>query len=909
MQFLAPEWLVLVPLLGVAAWLWPHLGLTRPFRLAILVLLVLLLVRPAISGVEDGMDVWMLVDRSKSAEQSVGPHVSEWRTLLERSRSSDDRLHIVDFATETQPAGATGFEGDAERTNLNDAVRYVLSRINPSRASRVLALTDGYSSQPLQGLAERLLRQNVPLDIRLAVVPDSADFKVDRLDVPTRVEAEEAFVLSVQASGSKDIAVPFVIYRNDREVLRGKLPFTAGKASLQFSDRLDLASSYRYRVELLPADDNFPGNNSATAWVEAAGVPRIMVISASQQDPVAASLTQVGFPVELVTNPLQLTVGSLSGIRCVILNNVAAHHIPQDFLKGLDFFVRTQGGGLMMLGGRDSFGSGGYFRSAIDELLPVSMELRAEHQRFATAVAIVLDRSGSMSIAVPGSPGLTKIQMAADSAAEAINLLGPKDEVAVFAVDSAAHLVVPRMSVQKNRTSITNTVRSINSEGGGIYVYEGLNAAWNEIKDSPLKQKHILLFSDAADSEEPGDYKKLIEEIRKAHATVSVIAMGTVKDPDAELLFDIAERGQGRIFYTDNPADLPALFIQDTASFARSVFVDGAAKVVSTGSWRELTANEIKWPDEVGGYNLTYQRKEASTLALTGDEYHAPLLAFFRKGAGQTAAVTFPVSGPHAGLTSSWAQFPQVMQTLTRFLAGSESGSGISLDTHLESDTLVVSLHYSDEWEEKVTAHPPQAYLGDTSGSEPKSIPWVRSKPGLFVARIPLTPGISVRGAVQVGSAVLPFGPAELSIHPEYDFDPQRITEIKTVSRLSGGQLRTDLTSIWSAVPEGVSREITIELLILLFVLFLLDALLTRLGMQPNFVSLPKFATAENPGVPAKSVRKTGGRIAMKPGKTAPTPPSAGPDIPSVPPDPEPLSGGDGAKRSKLFERAKRRGA
>ena len=59
----------------------------------------------------------------------------------------------------------------------------------------------------------------------------------------------------------------------------------------------------------------------------------------------------------------------------------------------------------MMAGGKHSFGAGGYFESGVDELLPISMELKNEHRKLAVAMAIVMDRSGSMSAGVAGAGG------------------------------------------------------------------------------------------------------------------------------------------------------------------------------------------------------------------------------------------------------------------------------------------------------------------------------------------------------------------------------------------------------------------------------------------------------------------------------------------------------------------------
>ncbi len=124
-----------------------------------------------------------------------------------------------------------------------------------------------------------------------------------------------------------------------------------------------------------------------------------------------------------MTDPSAAHVGELSGAKVVILNNVPAHLFHQDFLNALDFYVRSQGGGLLMAGGKQSFGSGGYFESAVDDLLPVSMELRTEQRKLAVAMSIVLDRSGSMAASV--GPNLEKIDLADEGTARSISLLGP----------------------------------------------------------------------------------------------------------------------------------------------------------------------------------------------------------------------------------------------------------------------------------------------------------------------------------------------------------------------------------------------------------------------------------------------------------------------------------------------------
>ena len=50
----------------------------------------------------------------------------------------------------------------------------------------------------------------------------------------------------------------------------------------------------------------------------------------------------------------------------------------------------------MMLGGDESFGVGGYYHTPVEEALPVTMEARQKVGIPSLAMALVIDRSGSM---------------------------------------------------------------------------------------------------------------------------------------------------------------------------------------------------------------------------------------------------------------------------------------------------------------------------------------------------------------------------------------------------------------------------------------------------------------------------------------------------------------------------------
>ena len=425
MKLNAPEWLLLVPLLALVFWLVRGLEWRRPLRLACLVLLLLALCDPVLSHFSPGLDLWVLVDQSSSAADALAAHEAEIEDLLTRSKDSDDTIHFLDFAENAEDRETEServYEGERDSTRLANAIEVALARMSPDHPGRILALTDGYSTEPLTGLEYRLRSRDVPLDYRLLESPELQDYQVDFLHTAERARPGEPFLVEFQVSGEPDGTVPYEMTRDGQDVGNGQLDVNGGVGALRFTDRVLSPGAHHYQVRITPAHDAISGNNTGQSWVEIAGGQRVILITNYPDDPLIAALHEESVDVDVQTNPQALDPGLLSGARAVILNNVPANLIPPPFLSALGFFVRDQGGGLLMAGGKYSFGSGGYFKSPVDDLLPVSMELRTEHRKLAVAMAVVMDRSGSMSLNV--SNGLTKMDMADDGAARAVELLG-----------------------------------------------------------------------------------------------------------------------------------------------------------------------------------------------------------------------------------------------------------------------------------------------------------------------------------------------------------------------------------------------------------------------------------------------------------------------------------------------------
>jgi len=832
-HFANPEAFVLVPLWGLGCWLLPKAKLTKPLRLLLAVLLLLAWSNPFMDRTTPGLDLWVVNDLSLSARESVQPGMSEMESLLKESKGSQDDVFFVDFADEAivrDPLSAAVLQGRKDSSRIGNALQYTLSNMRQNRNARLLLVSDGFATDPLEQTADRLLEEGIPLDLRLIQPEVLRDVRVEGIDAPLRTGRGEPFLVEARVRGPSGSSAEVRLLRDGIELNRQTVEFRRGEARVKWTARLEEPGAAKFEVRVEAAEDAYAENNRQVHWVEAGGKARVLLLSAYEDDPLADLLRAEGIEVETLTEFSSLNEGSLSGVGLLWIHNVHAADLPETFLKGIPFFVREQGGGLIMAGGKSSFGSGGYFESPVDELLPVSMELKEEDRKLSVAMAIVMDRSGSMSAGTAG--GMTKMSLANAGAARAIELMGEMDSVAVFAVDTQAHEILPLSQVGRHRAQLTSMVRRIQSTGGGIYVFNGLEAAWEQLKNAPQPRRHVILFADAADSEQPEGVGELIKEMIANQTTVSVIALGRDTDPDAPFLEQIAEDGDGRLFFNADAGTLPAVFAQETVSVSRSAFLEEPTAMESLAGWQEVAALPLEWPDVVDGYNLSYLREGATESLRTLDQYRAPLLAHWQRGAGRVAAVSMPLGGAFSETLRNWSQYGDFVRTLSRWSMRGELPPGLAVRMQRIGETLRVQLYASEEWQQEFAQHPPRLFTRSTLDPEPREHAWRRMRPGQVETDIPLRSSERIQGAIQIGDQVLPFGPVNGMSGAEWEMNPGPPQQLRILSQQSGGENRVDLAGIWES-PAQKRFQGTREIwLWACAVLFLVEAFWSRVGGQ-----------------------------------------------------------------------------
>ena len=849
MNFLFPGLLLLiVPLLVIYLWRGRSPGIGGIVRVTVLVGIALLAAVPLAPIGGKGVDVVVVVDRSHSMPAESGVRSLEIIKLIEERRTTGDRVGIVTFGREPRierlPAefgSTTEFvqEVDRDGSDLGGAMALAASLIPRGRPGRLIVLSDGESNgTPVEAVAYDAASRGVRIDFRLFTRGNLPDIAVESISPPGVVDEREPFQFTASVRTDRTIEAEAVLTRDGIELGRTKRTFQPGVTQLTFRDVIDRPGVANYRLQLVAASDRVPENNVGDGALRVQAPATTLLVNArGGPDNLSRALSAARLRVT-TTTPAAMTrdLAGLLAYRAVILEDVPAGQLGPQILDGLGHFVSDLGGGLLLTGGTSSFGVGGYFKSSLDPYLPVSMEIQNEHRKLSLAMAIVLDRSGSM--AVPAGDGRTKMDLANLGTCAAIETLGPFDEVGVIAVDSAPHLIQPLTSASE-KDRICEQVRGIQSMGGGIFTYTALVTAATMVQESRKGTRHIVLFADASDAEEPGEYVRLLETITPLGITVSVIGLGSETDSDAAFLKDIASKGKGRIAFAATAEDLPRLFAQEAITVARSSFITDPTPARALSDMVLLGDLPASPFPDVDGYNLTYLRPGATMGVVTADDYKAPLLAFWHRGLGRVASLTAQVDGEYSSRLNGWSGYPAFAAGLARWLLGGDPPVAAQASFDRQGGQAIVRVDLDPArtrgtTEDVRTARAMIVSPGATDPSQQLDLAWVGAD--TLEARFALQkPGMYL-GAVRLGTGdVLPLAPLTLPYSPEFEprADPEegRKTLVRTAS-VSGGIERAAWDDVFAGrLRHRQIRELVLPIAMLILVLHVAEIAGRRLYM------------------------------------------------------------------------------
>ncbi len=890
-------------------------------RVVILLLAALICAEPIWTAGQGGRDIIFVLDRSLSAGREAARVGGELVGLAEDAKAAEDSLSVVSFGRSAYSLGEGGdavsqlrASSLAESSDLYAGLRLASSIGAAQGGARAVVVSDGlYTGRDPRELLPRLQESSLRVDYWPLDTRAQKDVAITRVKLPERVEAGEPFQLMFEVRAPSRTKATLSV-RSRSKKRQSKLTLDGGTNRFTLRAAAERPGLVRRTIQVAVSGDERPENNTALAVTRATGPSHVLLVTpAGKPGNLARALRSAGVRLRVASaGEAALSSSALKGTSAVILRNVSLTSLSEQADAALRNYVTEMGGGLLVTGGRNSFAGGGYYHSRLADVLPVSMERRDELSRPRVAMAIVLDRSGSMSAPVAG--GAQKMDLANRAAAEAVNLLTDRDELAVYAVDSQAKEVLPLTGMGGNREGIRDRILSIEPGGGGIFVFRGLQAGVQALMDTDAPTRHILLFADAADSEKPGNYRKLVKKWTDAGGTISVIGLGTAGDRDAELLRDIAGRGGGRAMFTRDPANLPRVFCQDAMRVARKTFIKEQTAVQLTPALSRIGQLNISSFPAVGGYNLCYRKEEADEIAFTRDDHGAPLLAVWRRGMGRAAALTCPVSGKFSGGLAAWQHYRPLFTTLVRWLEKDETDPSLFGTIVRRGRSARAVLEMDKGAAEKCTGA--TAVIIPPDEGEPRTIPLQWTSPRRMKAGFTLEKEGVYHGVVRTsGGKQVHLPPVALPYSPEFRPRPQgegRQVMSQLADAAGGGRIMS-VEDIFEQRPvsasSGSAGTPLAGVLAALAVVLVLCDIVTRKALWPHL--LPRRAVSTAAGGAAavyRGIRGAGRAVAAlrpRPGRKQT---GAEPEAPADE-DGEEEDEEEGAARDEddIFREAKRR--
>ncbi|MEZ6241567.1 MAG: VWA domain-containing protein [Phycisphaerales bacterium] len=892
LQFDEPIWLLLIPVLWALTLYLSRrsiAGLDRASRIAAIVIRLLLIVlivgaiaEPHSRKVSHAVAVTAVVDESRSIPPGRRLAVDQYLEDAGKKRqSADDLLGVVtaaeDAYVQALPSSRVEgmvrqYVGATDGTNLGEATRLALAVANEDAANRLVLISDGNETDgSILAAAEAAKALGVPID----VLPINYDYEheviVESLIAPATARGGETINLKVVVFAAAPAAGRLVITENgepidldpDSDEMGVVVELVEGRnvLTVPIAPRRVGPQTYEAVFEPLGAitlgdqgqrviagvGDSMIENNRAMAvtFVGSEGAVLVVAEDAAESEPLTRALAEAELrPETIASDRFPPTLTELNRYEAIILVDEPAYNFSAANLENLRQYVHDSGGGLVMTGGPDSFGAGGWIGTAIEDALPVRLDPPQKRQMPRGALALVIH-----SIEMP--QGVYYGKQVANAAADALSRLDLIGiiEFQMWGGTDWVHQLQPK----GDGVSVKQSINKL--EFGDMPSFdESLQLALSGLSAASAGQKHVIVISDG----DPSLTHSILDDYNDAGISISTVGVFPHSTADFNSLKSMAD-DTGGTFYAVNTnaalATLPQIFIKEAQTVKRSLIWEGepfSPTVMNVGS---ETMRGITGVPPISGYVVTADREGLSQVTLRGHE-NDPIAAEWQFGLGKVFAFTSDATSRWGAAWTGWDAFKQFWEQHVRWAMRPSGSANLRLTTEARGDStlLVVEAFDADgarlnfaDFQARVAKPDGKGAAVDIQQVGPGRYEGVidSSDPGSYVVslrfRAPGADGGVLEGAAQA-AVTRPFA-------DEFRALESNIALLRQVAQVTGGQVLTgDATQdkLWrrDGLDMPVSTtSIWLTVALIAVGLFLTDVGVRRVRVEPRAV-LAWFARA-----------------------------------------------------------------
>ncbi len=531
-------------------------------------------------------------------------------------KQTDDRIGVISFADDAWIDAIPGnqliknakpiHERRGNGTDIGSALQLGLATFRNDAMRRLVLISDGNQNMgDIDAALNAAAAQHVPIDVFPLNYRIRNEVLMEKMIAPTWKRENEPFTVEIflRSTNALDVTGKLTVLMNDVPIpldpanpnatsktvtlkpgitpFRVQIPGQAAHVQ-RFKATFEGQSDGTGKVDTLLS------NNSGEAFTFVRGKGQVLYIdnardASGQLGPgklLEQALSSEG--INLVTKRVEqfpTDLVELQNYDAVILANVpkgggfGGLDDKQD--ENLARYVHDMGGGLLMLGGPDTFGAGGWISSKLKDVLPVNMEIPAQRQIPKGALVLIMH-----SCEMPqGNYWGEQCGLAA------MKTLAPKDEIGVISYgwnNGAAGGVGGAgwdftLKEKGDGSAATKAIKNMmlgdmpSFDDAVTLAVKGAGLGQPSLLNSNAKQRHIIIVSDG---DPQGCNQALLDLCVKEKISISTVTVFThqpgTKSPQ---MIEMAEKTKGRAYgpIENNPNQLPQIFIKEATVVQRSL--------------------------------------------------------------------------------------------------------------------------------------------------------------------------------------------------------------------------------------------------------------------------------------------------------------------------------------------------
>ena len=665
-------------------------------RLFILALLVFALAGTQIVRFNRDLATIFVLDYSDSVTPDAKTRALKFIQDAVNAKKPSDKAGIIVFGREayielapntSKEIGQIKTVTPTEFTDLAAAIRLGLASFPDGLQKKLVVLSDG--NENLGDALEESFSaasNDVQIDVVPLVSPARREVLLENLTLPNEAKRGEPIEIRVLARSTGAARGTIRLFRDQKLLGSREVELSEGRNTFSFPQTVEEsgAATFEARLEVKNGADSNAENNRALGFVNVQGEPRVLLVSGAPQfsGNLVSALQREKVRVEVRgAGGVPPDLRAMQPYDSIVLDDVPAWSLTAQQMQALQSYVRDLGGGLVMIGGENSFGPGGYRQTPVEEALPVSMDIKQMQLMPGGAVAMIMH-----SCEFPAANEWSKA-----ICTQATRQLGDNDwaGLIVYGMNPVWVYKDGMMKVGPNRAYMLGEIRKINP--GDMPDFDAaLELAYEGLMKTRAYLKHVIILSDGDPS--PPD-AELVKRYNDAKITVSTIVIQPHDGSGDRAMFNIARQHGGRFYKVNKPAEIPNVFLKETATISRSAIIEETF-VPKQNRPSSILKGIGSLPPLLGYVGATTKPTAQEILQSKSDD---PILSKWQYGLGKSVAFTSDARARWAAGWLPWSGFSKFWSQGIRWSMRATTSADLQTDVRIEKGRGTVSVEAVDE--------------------------------------------------------------------------------------------------------------------------------------------------------------------------------------------------------------------